>query len=93
MDTQRYLAAIKPAMDVVVKKGEDYNNKASIHDYFPLGDASYFQMMFIKVMRLKSLISKTGAPNFDSKLDTVIDLINYAVFYAEYLQSPEKSDE
>jgi len=93
MDTQRYLAAIKPAMDVVVKKGEDYNNKASIHDYFPLGDASYFQMMFIKVLRLKSLISKNGVPNFDSKLDTVIDLINYAVFYAEYLQSLEKPDE
>jgi hypothetical protein len=93
MDTQRYLAAIKPAMDVVVKKGEDYNNKTNVHDYFPLGDASYFQMLFVKVMRLKSLINKNGRPNFDSKLDTVIDLINYAVFYAEYLQSLEKADE
>jgi hypothetical protein len=80
-------------MDIVVKKGQDYNNKASIHDYFPLGDASYFQMMFVKVLRLKSLISKDGPANFDSKLDTVIDLINYAVFYAEYLQKLEKADE
>ena len=89
MDAQRYLAAIKPAMEIVVKKGEDYNNKSSIHDYFPLGDASYFQMLFIKVMRLKSLINKDSKPNFDSKLDTIVDLINYAVFYLEYLQNQE----
>lgn len=86
MDTQHYLAVIKPAMDMVVKKHEDYNTGVQLTDYFPFGDLSYIQMLHVKILRLRSLQEK-GSANFESKLDTVHDLINYAVFYAEYLKA------
>jgi hypothetical protein len=86
MDEKSYLKAIGPAMDMVVKKHEDYNSGVQLTDYFPFGDTSYIQMLHVKVLRLRSLHAKTGAPNFESCHDTVMDLINYAVFYAEYLQ-------
>ena len=43
--------------------------------------------MHVKVTRLKALAQNPTKPNFEGKLDTLYDLINYAVFYIEYLRS------
>lgn len=84
MDKLTYLALIAPAMDIVVKKHEDYNTGIQLHEYFPFGDVSYVQMLYTKVLRLRSLAGRTA--NFEGVEDTLKDLINYSVFYLQYLQ-------
>jgi len=90
MDRQKYLKLIEPAIKLVDRKGEDYNQTISLHEYFPFKDASYQQMLHMKVLRMRSLLGKGSAPNFDSMLDSLYDLLNYAVFYLEYLENQPK---
>ena len=91
MDRQTYLKLIEPAVALVARKGEDYNaNTIQLAEYFPFKDKSYQQMLHMKVLRMRSLLDKGSAPNFDSMLDSVYDLLNYAVFYLEYLESLPK---
>lgn len=94
MDRMQFLKLIEPAIRLVDRKGEDYNaNAIQLHEYFPFGDMSYQQMIHMKVLRMRSLLGKGSAPNFDSLLDSVYDLVNYSVFYLEFLESanPKKS--
>jgi hypothetical protein len=89
MNRQRYLDLINPAIVMVAKKGEDYNQgETSLKQYFPFGDYSHIQMIHLKALRLVSLASlEVGLePNYDSIEDTLYDLLNYAVFYLDYLQ-------
>ena len=88
MDRLRFLELIEPAVKLVASKGEDYNaNAIQLAEYFPFKDKSYQQMLHMKVLRMRSLLDKGSAPNFDSMLDSLYDLINYSVFYLEYLES------
>jgi hypothetical protein len=86
MNKFRYLNLIEPAVKLVVRKGEDYNDKTSLHQYFPFKDKSYIQMIHLKALRLVSL-ADNPKPNFDSTLDTLYDLLNYTVFYLDYLEN------
>lgn len=86
MDRARYQELISPAIAMVIKKGEDYNSAVKLDDYFPFGDYSYIQMIHLKSTRLVSLTNLGAAPNFESIQDTVLDLLNYAVFYLNYLE-------
>ena len=88
MDKATYLALLEPAMQLVVKKHEDYNTGISLHDYFPFADKSYIQMLHIKVLRLRALEGKTA--NFEGAKDTLLDLINYSIFYLQYLEGKQK---
>lgn len=92
MDRLRFLELLEPAIVLVDRKGEDYNHAVKLHDYFPFKDRSYQQMMHMKVLRMRSLLDKGSTPNFDSLLDSVYDLINYSVFYLDYLQQHPKVD-
>lgn len=85
MDRTKYLELLEPALKLVVAKGEDYNQKVQLHDYFPFNDYSYQQMLHMKVLRMRSVLHKGSKPNYDSVLDSLYDLINYSIFYAEYL--------
>ena len=87
MDAEKYNQLISRAQNLVVSKHQDYNIGVDLHDYFPFGDTSYLQMLHVKVTRLKALAQNPTKPNFEGKLDTLYDLINYAVFYIEYLRS------
>lgn len=67
-------------------KGKDYNTGVALTDYFPFGHESYAQLIYMKAMRLRSLIEVMragGKPNFEGIEDTVLDLLNYGTFYAE----------
>ncbi len=87
MDQLTYGKLVLQAAKLVERKGEDYNKGgAELHDYFPFGDKSYVQMIYVKAMRLRSLAESAAPPNFDSAKDTVLDLINYCVFYLDYLE-------
>ena len=68
------------------KKGQDYNSSVELHDYFPMGHLSYFQMMHLKTKRAQSLIEVVqsgGTPNFEGLRDTLLDALNYITFWVE----------
>ena len=90
MNRQQYLDLIIPAIDLVAKKGEDYNAGVRLQQYFPFQDRSYIQMIYLKALRLVAL-AENHAPNFESTQDTLYDLLNYTVFYLDYLK--DQSDE
>ena len=92
MDRAKYLSLINPAIVLVVKKSQDYDNGGAddLHEYFPFDDKSYVQMLHMKAKRLVSLTKQTAPPNFESAKDSVLDLINYAVFYLDYLDRKDK---
>lgn len=85
---------------LVLRKSQDYNGSAAAPDserdaYFPLGAASYVQMIHVKSQRLVQLtrndIDGRAPPNFEGVRDSVLDLINYAAFFAERLaREPRK---
>ena len=95
MNRRTFLELIEPAIKLVDRKGEDYNKTSQLHEYFPFRDTSYQQMIHMKVLRMRSILNKNTPANFDSLLDSVYDLINYSVFYLDYLNSitPIKDDE
>lgn len=88
MDRTKYELLVTPAMNLVVKKHEDYNTGVELHDYFPFGDKSYVQMLHVKTLRLRSLVDRPA--NFESVKDTLYDLINYSVFYLDFLEGEAK---
>ena len=91
MNREEYMAAIIPAMKLAVRKHEDYNTGVKLDDYFPFGNFSYIQMLHVKIMRLRSLVTlpEGTKPNFENLIDTVDDLINYSVYYRKHLMERE----
>ena len=86
MDKERYWGLVIPAMELATRKSQDYQSSfVKLESYFPFADKSYIQMLNVKVLRLISL-AEGKTPNFESMQDTVLDLINYAVFYLDYLE-------
>lgn len=87
------LRACAEAQLLCLRKSQDYNQtggnagtfNASRDDYFPFGLSSYAQMIHTKSQRLISLAKKGKASNFESAMDTALDLINYASFLADWL--------
>ena len=86
MNGTEFDKVVAPIRELIAKKGEDYNTKVKLGDYFPFGDVSYVQMIHLKATRLRSLIEKEGPPNFDSVKDTLQDLIAYTTFYLHWLE-------
>jgi NTP pyrophosphatase (non-canonical NTP hydrolase) len=81
---------IKKVSLLRAKKGNDYNTSVQLKDYFPFGHFSYAQMVHLKSTRMLSqleVIKRGKALNFDGIQDTLEDLINYATFYAEAIES------
>jgi len=89
MDRTEFLSLIEPAIKLVDRKGEDYNNVVTLEEYFPFKDQSYIQMLHMKVLRMRSVVGKSTPANFDSLIDSAYDLINYTVFYLDYLIKQE----
>ena len=91
MNRAQYLKLIDPAISLQERKSSDYNKDQSVHDYFPFGHKSYAQMLHVKAKRIVSLAGDNKEqPAFESARDSVLDLINYAVFYLEFLEIEEK---
>ena len=62
-------------------------------EYHPYGDISYLQMLHTKLKRIESMVmlEKDGkTPNFESKRDSIVDLINYAAFYYAWVETAKK---
>lgn len=62
------------------ERGRTYNQgSVRLEDYFPLGDASYYQMVHLKLLRARSIMG--GAEG--SLEDSLVDLLNYGAFWYE----------
>ena len=82
---------LKEANDTLHSKSQDYGElDFSRENYFPYKDLSYITMLHIKLERLKNLVENQD-PNFESQIDSVLDLINYAAFYGSYLKNKNGS--
>jgi len=70
-----------------IKKGNNYNRgNVKRSDHFPLGDLSYFQMVWLKMCRVRSMVEN---PNEDSKRlieRELNDIMVYSCFWAEYMR-------
>ena len=74
-----YVDVLDIAKKICIERGASYNNNdTQMQDYFPLGLPSYFQMMHLKYMRIKSLLNEPD--RLDDLQDSLIDLINYTAF-------------
>ena len=89
----RAVRVLQQCIDVQTKKAQDYQNPASTvkqADYYLNGVQTIYDVMHGKMLRIRSiqetiLNDPTFTPNHESLRDSVIDLINYASFYAAYL--------
>lgn len=68
-------------------KNQDYGHWSG---YFPFGHSSFQQMLFMKMQRMMNLNPDfyKGEVNFEGLRDTVLDMVNYCCFYAEWLGNP-----
>lgn len=70
-----------------------YNNgDTKLTDHFPLGLSSYFQMMWVKLQRIKSQL-ESGINDPKVLKDSLHDLMNYADFTSEYVAEKEARGE
>lgn len=87
MTEEEYQRLVDQAKSLVVKKHADYQQSVELKDYFPFGHKSYVQMLHVKTLRLRSLAAQSAPPANESVKDSVLDLINYAVFYLAWLEA------
>lgn len=81
------------AISIQEKKSADYQSAVSSvkqADYYLRGIDSIYDMMNTKMLRIRSVMDKLRDkdkedPNFESLVDSAIDLINYTSFFAAYL--------
>ncbi len=81
--------------DIIVSKSNDYGDPDHAkRSYFPFGNYSYAHMLHTKMERIKNvvkLLEEGKKPNNESLRDSVIDLMNYAAFYAQYLKEEQEN--
>ena len=90
MTKEEFLKIVTPIAILVEKKSEDYDSGIALEEYFPMGDRSYFQMVWTKALRLKSIVLNERELNFEGLLDTVDDMIAYLVFFRKHLAKQQK---
>jgi hypothetical protein len=78
--------AISPAFIQAARLRQSKRDYGGIKEYFPFGDKSYVQMLHVKTQRLVNLTKTGGIPNHESIKDSVVDLMNYASYYWEFLE-------
>ena len=87
------LQILKQAADLIVRKGNDYQNPNSRirqADYYPNGAQTILDIMTGKINRMHSVMDAMKnddnyTENFESLHDSAIDLINYSAFLSAYL--------
>lgn len=87
------LKILQRAAEIQNKKGNDYqnpNSRVRQADYYPRGCATLLDTMAAKVLRMQSVLEAMELdpdynPNFESLEDSCIDIINYASFFAAYM--------
>lgn len=74
-------------MQLQRRKSADYNaSNVSRDEYWPFGRKSFVQMLWTKVLRLRSLVADDRTPQNESIEDTAKDLIVYSLFMIEWMR-------
>ena len=90
-DTELFLSeAFIEAAIIRAAKRKDYGG--DLKDYFPFDGKSYCHELHKKTKRLVNLEKTEVIPIHESVIDNLLDLINYASFYYEYLMKGETDD-
>lgn len=81
-----YRSIIDELITLYRERGKSYNTSGiSVHDYFPLGRMSYFQMLWVKMLRTMAGVKE------DREIDdSLLDLINYAIFFLDYERKQQR---
>lgn len=77
------------AVELQRKKSADYQSAASSvkqADYYPSGARTIYEVVWGKMLRMKSLMESGADPNFESLEDSAIDSINYLSFFVAWLR-------
>ncbi len=94
MEQLRERKVLEDVLEVLANKAEDYNGGiVKREDYFPFGVLSYAQMIHTKSLRIISVAEQSlqsKVPNNESLADSLIDIINYAIFMKLYLDTKER---
>jgi len=77
---RRHSEVLEEIKELFDRKNRDYNGGVNLESYFPFGLKSYAQMIHVKSQRVVSLASSGVAPTNESVMDSLKDVINYAVF-------------
>ena len=87
------LKFLQRCAEIQVKKSNDYqnpNSRVKQADYYPRGCATLLDTMYAKVLRMQSVLEAMEhdpnyEQNFESLVDSCVDLANYASFFAAYM--------
>jgi len=74
---------LQECIELQNKKGDDYqSSKSSVRqaDYYPRGLETLYDIVWAKMLRVRSVLDKGESANFESIEDSFKDLINYASF-------------
>ena len=89
MENEQLSIAFIEANKIRIAKRKDYGS--DLNDYFPFGAKSYCHELHKKTKRLVNLEKSDFIPLHESIKDNLLDLINYASFYYEYLIEKENN--
>ena len=80
---------LQECAELQTKKSQDYQSDESTITqsmHYRRGVDTIHDIILGKVIRATSLLESGNNPNFESLEDSCIDLINYASFFASYMQ-------
>lgn len=90
----RAIEILEEQKSILIKKGEDYQNKNSLvtdEDYFRWDVVPGMTMLQTKILRYASVMEKGKDANFESAEDSLRDLINYAARTIAYIEMKNES--
>lgn len=85
-DNLRLQSKLSPAFEKATELRLSKRDYGGIAEYFPFGDKSYCHEIHKKAKRLVNLAQTGKEPNHESVKDNLLDIINYASYYYEFLE-------
>lgn len=76
-----YFRALKKALQIRLNRKKIYND-----NYSEYGKEGLFWLLMVKMIRLKQQHQKPINNNYEKEEDTLIDIINYAIFLLDILE-------
>jgi hypothetical protein len=89
MSERASIQVLNECAELQLKKSQDYQNPSSSvrqADYYPNGILTINDVVWAKMLRIKSLLEAGGDPNFESLEDSYKDMINYASFAVAWIR-------
>lgn len=75
------VVVLEECKQLLEDRGRQYGGSLTVSDYMPHGNLSYHQMCWLKLQRAWNQIQTGQNPE-----DSLLDLINYAAFWAASIQ-------